>query len=89
MFRIFAGIVVTISICYIEATLPKSPSHFMIQESLEEYQNAVLNHLLDIFCKVRAIFVNVSIEKHVPIEFANRVINTLSHCLTSGITISG
>lgn len=65
------------------------PHRLEIERPLDDYQNHLLDHLLQIFCKVRAIFVNVSIEKHVPLVFANRAINTLSCCLTSGIMVTG
>lgn len=63
--------------------------HFQIIEASTDYQHHILDYILKVFCKVRTIFMNVSIEKQVPFAFFNRVILTLSCFSSAGLILNG
>lgn len=75
--------------CFIESTPNGKRFQFQVEEPLPDYQNLLLTHVSQIFCKIRATFINVSVEKHVPLKFSDQIITTLSSCSASGIMISG
>lgn len=57
-------------------------------QKLEDFQIKALKHILRIYCKIQAIFMNILIEENVPSQFSSRIIDELSTCSSYGIMVS-
>lgn len=63
--------------------------HFEIIEASTNYQHQILKYISNVFCQIKTIFMNISIEKRVPFAFVYEAIRTLSSCSFAGIILNG
>lgn len=61
---------------------------FDFGESLTNYQMVLLDHIERIFCAIRTIFINISMEENVSNEFSIHILRKLGACSASGIMIN-
>lgn len=64
-------------------------NHFQIEELQDDYQSQILNYILEIFCNVQTMFLNICLGKNISTAIFNQIITPLSQCSCAGITLSG
>ncbi|XP_031636013.1 uncharacterized protein LOC116348929 [Contarinia nasturtii] len=91
MVRTWVCIILVISIfSYLESSSDAEKLHFKFEEIASvDHQYHISTYISKVFCNIRTIFMNISIEKHVPFAFFDRIIRALNRCTSSGIFLHG